>query len=405
MNPVAALFGANAAGKTTFVWALQAFSGIITDPPRPSDPMPYEPFALNPSAMNEPSGFELLFSVGDVIYEYIIRFDVNQVVEERLTRFLSNREEDIFERAEGSFKFSVFDSLPETLSDDRMQARVLLESVPPKVPLASFASEANLSHFPAALRLEELSVVRRFAESIVVVPAGTFDFAQQETFALGWRDVITQIDAGITGVATESVEVSALGLSPAALRELTQRLETFHGLPRDLELASGRYTVMLDNGEMKAEKVLLEHSAGSYGNRSLKWWDESDGTHSATRLLGLVSTLTTPGAEITLIIDELDRSFHTELSRALVGGFLATSSSESRAQLIFTTHDLLLMDPEMLRRDEIWIVEKDRSGQTQASALSEFEGPRKVTDLRKSYLRGRFGGVPSIRTLEFNRGE
>lgn len=405
MNPVAALFGANAAGKTTFVWALQAFSEIIIDPPRPSDPMPYEPFALNPSASNEPSGFELLFSLDDVIYEYIIRFDANQVVEERLTRFLSNREEDIFERAEGDFKFAVFDSLPETLSDDRMRARVLLESVPPKVPLASFASEANLSHFPAALRLEELSVVRRFAESIVVVPAGTFDFAQQETFALGWRDVITQIDAGITGVATESVEVSALGLSPAALRELTQRLEKFHGLPRDLELASGRYTVRLDDGEIKVEKVLLEHSAGSHGNRSLKWWDESDGTRSATRLLGLVSSLAAPGAEFLVIIDELDRSFHTELSRALVGGFLATSSSESRAQLLFTTHDLLLMDPELLRRDEIWIVEKDRSGQTQASALSEFEGPRKVTDLRKSYLRGRFGGVPSIRTLEFNRGE
>lgn len=106
-----------------------------------------------------------------------------------------------------------------------------------------------------------------------------------------------------------------------------------------------------------------------------------------------------------LVVDELDRSFHTELSRALIAGFLASSNKATRAQLVFTTHDLLLMDPEMLRRDEIWVLEKDRFGQTRASALSEFQGPRKVTDLRKSYLRGRFGGVPSIKPLEFNRGE
>ena len=100
-------------------------------------------------------------------------------------------------------------------------------------------------------------------------------------------------------------------------------------------------------------------------------------------------------------MDELDRNFHTELSRALIGGFLANSNENSRVQLLFTTHDLLLMDPELLRRDEIWVIEKDRFGQTQSSVLSDFKGPRKVTDLRKSYLNGRFGGVPSIKPLEF----
>ena len=57
------------------------------------------------------------------------------------------------------------------------------------------------------------------------------------------------------------------------------------------------------------------------------------------------------------------------------------------------------------KQDEIWVIEKDRSGQTQTSVLSDFEGPRKTTDLRKSYLRGRFGGVPSIKPLEFSNVE
>lgn len=104
------------------------------------------------------------------------------------------------------------------------------------------------------------------------------------------------------------------------------------------------------------------------------------------------------------MVDEIDRSFHTELSKALIGGFLKASNKDSRTQILLTTHDLLLMDPQLLRRDEILIVEKDHTGQTNITPLSDFEEPRKTTDLRKSYLQGRFGGIPAIQPLRFSRG-
>lgn len=401
VNPVAALFGANAAGKSTFVRALIVLRHIVTDPPRPSESMPYDPFKLLPEADTEPTSFEILFSVNDVIYEYILRYDAHGVVAERLTQYRSRDEVDIFERSGNELSFPLLDKKESAHPTEVAQARALLESVPEKVPLASFASEANLSRFPQALRLDLFDVVRVFLQTVLVIPAGIIDSDNTMSFSEGWKEVITQIDAGITGVQTETVPLSSLGMSAERGKRLDQLLRQYPGTPIDVELPAGRFTVRLEDGEMSAERISLLHSSGARESRALKWRDESDGTQSAARLLGFFSRLAFADAEAVFVVDELDRSFHTELSRALIGGFLANSNENSRVQLLFTTHDLLLMDPELLRRDEIWVIEKDRFGQTQSSVLSDFKGPRKVTDLRKSYLNGRFGGVPSIKPLEF----
>ena len=367
--------------------------------------MPFDPFGLRPEASLEPTNFEVLFSVDDIVYEYVLAFDAESVVEERLTKYLSKDEINVFERVGDSFRFPLLDEKAGHFPTEVAQARVLLESVPPKVPLASFASETNLSRFPDSLKLDAFGVVRAFIETVLVIPAGLLDLGQLQSQPDGWGDLISQIDAGITGIETEQVELSALGLGAAKTLELEQKLRSNPHVPKDVELPSGRFTLRLKDDEIEVERITLLHSAEEGESYGLRWWDESDGTRSATRLLGLFSRLATPGFEAVLVVDEFDRSFHTELSRALIGGFLANSSADSRAQLIFTTHDLLLMDPETLRRDEIWVVEKDRSGQTQTSVLSDFEGPRKTTNLRKSYLRGRFGGVPSIKPLEFSNVE
>ena len=124
INPVAALFGANAAGKSTFVMALTALQRMLIDPPRPSDPMPFDPFALRPEAALEPTNFEVLFSVDDIVYEYVLAFDARRVVEERLTKYLSKDEIDVFERVGDSFSFPLLDEKLERFPTEVAQARV-----------------------------------------------------------------------------------------------------------------------------------------------------------------------------------------------------------------------------------------------------------------------------------------
>lgn len=96
------------------------------------------------------------------------------------------------------------------------------------------------------------------------------------------------------------------------------------------------------------------------------------------------------------MIDELDTSLHTLLVRELVHLFHQPDINTGGAQLIFTTHDTSLLDaPNLLRRDQIWFVEKDQDQASTLVSLSEFS-PRKNEALERGYLIGRYGGIPFL---------
>jgi AAA15 family ATPase/GTPase len=96
------------------------------------------------------------------------------------------------------------------------------------------------------------------------------------------------------------------------------------------------------------------------------------------------------------VIDEVDRSLHTLLTRRLIEAYLANCTTETRTQLLLTTHDVLLMDQHLFRRDEMWVAERDAAGVSTLLSFSEYKDIRYDKDIRKSYLQGRLGGVPRL---------
>lgn len=100
----------------------------------------------------------------------------------------------------------------------------------------------------------------------------------------------------------------------------------------------------------------------------------------------------------TLFIDEIDIKLHPLITRAIISLFNSKESNPKGAQLIFATHDANLLDNTLLRRDQIWFVEKDRYGASHLVSLAEYR-VRKETDFEKNYLQGRYGGVPSLGDL------
>ncbi len=76
--------------------------------------------------------------------------------------------------------------------------------------------------------------------------------------------------------------------------------------------------------------------------------------------------------------------------------YLSKCSHNSRSQLLFTTHNVLLMDQDLLRRDEMWIAERNAEGVSSLLSFSEYKDVRYDKDIRKSYLQGRLGGIPRI---------
>jgi len=125
-------------------------------------------------------------------------------------------------------------------------------------------------------------------------------------------------------------------------------------------------------------------------------YQESDGSQRIIDLLPAFLEIAGADSKRVYVIDEVDRSLHTLLTRQLLESYLSGCSQDSRAQLLFTTHDVLLMDQQLLRRDEMWITERDEAGVSSLMSFSEYKDVRYDKDIRKSYLQGRLGGIPRI---------
>jgi hypothetical protein len=95
-----------------------------------------------------------------------------------------------------------------------------------------------------------------------------------------------------------------------------------------------------------------------------------------------------------LIIDEFDSRFHPLLTKKIVE--LYNSSENKNTQLIFTTHDTNLLSSELLRRDQIDFVEKDKYGASHLYTLAEIKGVRNDASFEKDYIQGKYGAIPFL---------
>ncbi len=146
---------------------------------------------------------------------------------------------------------------------------------------------------------------------------------------------------------------------------------------------------------MKCETINFLHGTE---NVLFDMYEESDGT---VRILDLLSVLLSEGNK-TYVIDELDRCLHPGLTYKFVETYMQMAKNKN-IQLIVTTHESRLLDFDLLRRDEIWFVNKRKSGESDIYSLEEYN-TRFDQKIDKAYLEGRYGGVP-VFTSMFPVGE
>ena len=123
--------------------------------------------------------------------------------------------------------------------------------------------------------------------------------------------------------------------------------------------------------------------------------EESEGTRKFIAMSGPLHHTMEEGS--ILAIDELEARLHPKLTKAIVEWFFGPSNTKG-AQLIFATHEIGIMVPEILRRDQIWFCEKNGEGATSLYSLDEFDSSkvRSNTRFNKQYLQGIFGAVPNL---------
>ena len=149
----------------------------------------------------------------------------------------------------------------------------------------------------------------------------------------------------------------------------------------------------------------LHVKKGSDKSVEISLGEESAGTQKMFALYPELQSVLTKGA--VLFVDELNARLHPLLMRNILLLFLNPEINTNNAQLIFTTHDLIPMSNRLLRRDEIWFAEKDIDGASELYSLIEFKGEtgkavRKDVNYIKQYLLGNYGAIPLLKDMDFS---
>ena len=348
--PVAAIYGANASGKSNVLKALALVQKAVREsfswPPQGG--VPYEPFGLDKVSRSKPSRFELDYLVEGVRYQYGFAIDNQSVIEEWLHVFAHGRKQRWFHRQSGR-PIAFGRAMPG-------ENNLIAGMTRPNCLFLSAAAQANHKLLTP--------VHRSLAERI-------FSVADAEV-----RIVLRVLAAGAKA-------------HPAILDEFSRMLAK-----ADLGLKSIRLRRESAGSTTMPTFEFMHHGTDHPFSEN----QESEGTLAYLALLGCAEAAKTLG--LATLVDELDRSLHPALARSYVESFMKRQTNPRGAQLIFNTHDTNLLTGSLLRRDQIWFTEKDRTGASQLYPLTDFQ-PRKGENLENGYLVGRYGAIPFINSQEF----
>lgn len=366
----AAIYGANASGKSNLIKALQYMRGVVAESAtviQPGQTFAVQPFRLDAQSAKEPTAFEVTFIIDGVRYQYGFSMTPQRIVSEHLLVYKAFKPQRWFERRYDTQKGKdVYDFGPglkgsKSLWEGATRPNALFLST--AVQLNSDALRPVFDWFVNGLVI--------FNEQAQLSPQVSIQMLQQ---AEGRRQICDFL--------------SAADISIADIEVVTRKVpgQTVH-----FDLVAGKTEVRSE--EVEEHQLRFSHVT-EQGRAVFDLMDESNGTRNLLFLTGPVLDILRKG--LTLVIDELDTSLHTLLVRELVRLFHRPEINTGGAQLIFTTHDTSLLDaPDLFRRDQIWFVEKDRDQASELVSLSEFS-PRKNEALERGYLMGRYGGIPFL---------
>ena len=155
-----------------------------------------------------------------------------------------------------------------------------------------------------------------------------------------------------------------------------------------------------DSFEYEKEKIFVVSKRAKYNEEKQKDskhlfafnGQESEGTKKIFELSPFIYLALKEGTPI--IIDEFDARLHPLLTKKIIELF--NSESNSTSQLVFVTHDTHLLSADLLRRDQIDFVEKDKYGASHLYTLVEFKGIRNTASFEKDYIQGKYGAIPFL---------
>ncbi len=381
----AAIYGANASGKSNIILALNFMRYFVINSSRETqvgEKIPCEPYLLCTVTEDQPSEFEVVFLVNGVQYRYAFSITEDRIINESLFRLGNSREITLFSRKFDTIKVNTRTFREGKGLENRTRPNALFLSV--------------VAQFNGMIATDILQWWIRLGINIGVTDEGdmleAYHYFEHSPYQKAMEELIRRLDVGISRLTFEREPAQPPPfLSFEATEQFRVLFDTFskRGTPLEnisIQTFHQRYDVKGLHIDEIAFDLEQQESAGT------------------KRLFTLAYPIIRTLQEgLVLVIDEIDARIHPNLVLELIRLFNNPETNPHHAQIIFTTHNTNLLSAKLFRRDQIWFMEKSRQGVSDLYSLVEYRVDGKIirndASFEKDYIAGRYGAVPFIGDL------
>ncbi|WP_013322870.1 AAA family ATPase [Gloeothece verrucosa] len=377
----AAIYGANASGKSNLIKALKFMQNFVINSSRGTqitDPIDVEEFRLSTTTVGKPSFFQIVFYLEEKIYRYGFEVDKNQVISEWLFQTPKIAERKLFERKLNKFKVTKTFNEGEGLTEKTRKNALFL----------SVASQFNgkisnkiLFWFNNIHIISGLHSNRMYRKDAV-------EYFKDNEYQPHIIKLIKKLDLGINDIKLETIKT------------IEKDFPLWRELPDEENYSLLRRLLVANEADVFKTIHKIYDENGNAVSRAIFDMDknESEGTQKIFAFAGII--LDGLKKRKILFIDELDARLHPLMTREIITLFNSNETNFNNAQLIFITHDINLLSCKFFRKEQIWFTEKNKKEATDLYSLVEFNiNDEAQNSLKSDYIKGRYGAIPFIGDL------
>ncbi len=402
------LYGANASGKSNLIKAIEFGRNLVLKGTKPEHTIDYKKFKLDLAYATKNTYIEYEIQHKNKNYAYGFILNHKEIVEEWLYEIGKTTEKLIFERKETT-QFNLDYLYKRNKKKDEEQFLDFTAKGTPRNQLFLFHIR-NTNVKDNLTDVSDLFNVRDwFINNLSIIHPSSknmdkkFEIAHNIDLKKLYEEMLSYFDTGIDGIVFKELEFEKT-LIPEDIKEdvrnellndSSDKNSIFISNPLD-----DKYYIITKTSEnqLKAELLMAKHYVLGGEPILFDLKEESDGTRRIMDLIPLISDFVSGNS--VFVIDELERSLHPKLVKDFLD-FILNQCRTTNSQIIVSSHEVTLLDQELLRKDEIWFARKDRTGATLLHSLGDYNNKiRFDKKLIDDYLLGRFKGVPQMGNRE-----
>lgn len=388
--PGVAIYGKNGGGKSNVIrafWLAVQFIKNAQKTQHENAAIPVVPFALNDYSASEPTEFSFIYTLDDIKYWYSFAATKEKVYSESLYYAPKKQKALVFAREGQTFTFTTEKSRRNLIS------KVVADNQ------LFFSVACTMNDEVCAKAMSWFRQMVYFSRDYSDIPRQLLEYSNNSNMLKAISDYAKAADVGIEDM---KFEINS--------KEINEEADLPENIPDEVKAALVQFMHLLSETSNNSETHLKmgqvtatsmhqgKDSVGRPRAYSMELSDESDGTRKLMALAPAIESVLSKGG--LLLVDEIEKELHPALVDFIVSKFQSKRTNPNGAQIIFTTHNTELLSMELLRKDQLYFVDKDKyDGASELYSISDFS-IRTTENIRKGYLLGKYGATPNVEIEE-----